>query len=47
MSSFEEALKKVKPSVTADIEKAYEELEDKFKAARAKQMALERPSYFG
>lgn len=47
MSSFEEALKKVKPSVTSDIEKAYEELEDKFKAARAKQMALEKPSYFG
>lgn len=47
MSSFEEALNKVKPSVTADIEKAYEDLEDKFKAARAKQMALERPSYFG
>lgn len=47
MSSFEEALKKVKPSVTVEIEKAYEELEDKFKAARAKQMALEKPSYFG
>lgn len=47
MSSFEEALKKVKPSVTSDIEKAYEDLEDKFKAARAKQMALEKPSYFG
>ncbi|MDO8642887.1 MAG: CDC48 family AAA ATPase [Candidatus Woesearchaeota archaeon] len=47
MASFEEALKKVKPSVTPDIEKAYEELQDKFKAARGKQMIAERPSYFG
>ncbi len=47
MSAFEEALKKVKPSVTSEIEKAYEELEDRFKVARAKQLALERPNYFG
>ncbi len=47
MPHFEGALDKVKPSVTKEIEKAYEELQDKFKAARARQLAMEKPNYFG
>jgi len=47
MSDFKEALKIVRPSVTKDIEKAYESLKDQFKAATAKQMKEESPSYFG
>ncbi len=44
---FDEALRKVSPSVTKDIEKDYAELQDKFKQARAKEMAKEKPEYFG
>ncbi|MBU0629238.1 MAG: CDC48 family AAA ATPase [Nanoarchaeota archaeon] len=44
---FEEALKKVRPSVTADVEKAYEEIGNKFTSARGKQMKEEMPDYFG
>ncbi|MBD3303620.1 CDC48 family AAA ATPase [Candidatus Woesearchaeota archaeon] len=44
---FEEALQKVRPSVTEDIEKAYEELKEQFKAARAKEMQQQKPAYFG
>jgi len=44
---FEEALKKVRPSITKDIEKAYEELREHFSAAKAKQMQQEKPAYFG
>ena len=44
---FDDALKKVSPSVTKEIEKAYEELQDHFKKARAKQMEEEKPSYMG
>jgi transitional endoplasmic reticulum ATPase len=47
MADFKEALKEVRPSVTKDIEKAYEALKDQFKAATAKQMKEESPSYFG
>jgi len=47
MSNFKEALKEVRPSVTKEIEKAYESLKDQFKAATAKQMKEESPSYFG
>jgi len=45
-ADFEEALKKVKPSVTKDIEDMYKNIESTFKQARAKEMA-DRPSYFG
>lgn len=45
--NFEKALDCVKPSVTADISKAYEDLQVHFKQARAKQMKEEKPSYFG
>ena len=44
---FEQALAKVRPSVTRDVEKAYEELQEHFTAARAKQMLDEKPGYMG
>lgn len=47
MNHFNEALKKVRASVTQEIEKSYEELQDKFKSARAKEMQEEKPRYFG
>jgi len=47
MKHFEEAMKKVRPSVTKEIEKSYQDLQDKFKAARAKEMQIEKPVYFG
>lgn len=47
MAHFKEALNVVRPSVTKDIEKAYEELKNQFSAARAKQMKEEKPAYFG
>jgi hypothetical protein len=40
-------LKKVKPSVTEDIEEMYEEMENFFKQARAKEMQENRPRYLG
>lgn len=47
MKDFEDAIRKVGPSVTKEIAKAYESLMDKFKSARAKEMEKEKPSYFG
>ncbi len=47
MKNFEQALKKVKPSITKDIEKAYEDIRGHFKSARAKEMKDEKPSYMG
>jgi len=44
--NFEEALKKVKASVSKQIEKKYEEIEDTFKKKRADEMG-EKPSYLG
>lgn len=44
---FERALEKVRPSVTKDVERAYEELQEHFTAARAKQMLDEKPGYMG
>ena len=44
---FEAARKKVRASDTKDIEKAYKELGDKFRAATGNEMADERPSYYG
>ena len=45
--NFDAALKKVRPSVTKDVEKAYEQLQEHFTAARGKEMKEEKPSYFG
>jgi len=47
LKHFEQALKKVRPSITKEIEKAYESIQDSFKSARAKQMKEERPDYMG
>jgi len=44
---FEQALQKIRPSVTKDVEKAYEELQEHFTATRAKQMLDEKPGYMG
>ncbi|MBI4140158.1 AAA family ATPase [Candidatus Woesearchaeota archaeon] len=44
---FEEALKIVRPSVTPDITKVYEEIEGQFKGALAKQVKENMPNYFG
>ncbi len=44
---FETALKKVRPSVTKEVEEAYEKLKDVFSSARAKEMKNEKPSYMG
>ncbi|MBS3136353.1 AAA family ATPase [Candidatus Woesearchaeota archaeon] len=45
--NFEEAMKKVPPSVSEDIEKAYANLKYSFSSARAKQMKEEKPAYMG
>jgi transitional endoplasmic reticulum ATPase len=47
MKHFEKALKTVTPSVTKDVEDTYKDLQAHFKAAKAKQMKEERPSYMG
>jgi SpoVK/Ycf46/Vps4 family AAA+-type ATPase len=44
---FEEALKKVRPSVNKEIKEAYEGLQDSFKSAHAKQIRDDRPAYMG
>ncbi len=44
---FEKALNKVRPSITKEIEQAYEGIQDSFKTKRAKQMKEEKPSYMG
>ncbi|MBN1793004.1 CDC48 family AAA ATPase [Candidatus Woesearchaeota archaeon] len=47
MKHFEMALEKVKPSSTKEVEEAYAELENSFRAARGKEMKQDRPSYYG
>lgn len=44
---FEQALEKVRPSVTKEVQQTYEELQETLTAARAKQMLNEKPSYMG
>ncbi len=44
---FEKAFDKVSPSITKDVEKAYEDLQQRFRSARAKEMKAELPIYFG
>jgi len=44
---FDKALEKVKPSVTKEIEKAYQNIENFFRSARGKQMQEEKPAYMG
>jgi transitional endoplasmic reticulum ATPase len=43
---FEEALNKVRPSITKDIEESYKGLKEKFTKARAKEMQESKPDYF-
>ncbi len=45
--NFEQALKKVKPSVTKEVEKAYKDLGEVFRSARGREMTDDRPSYYG
>lgn len=45
--NFEEAMDKVKPSSTKEIEETYKELEDKFRKARAEQLKEDKPAYLG
>jgi transitional endoplasmic reticulum ATPase len=45
-SAFEEVLKKVKPSVSDEISKAYKKMEDYFRSAKAQEM-IEKPDYYG
>jgi len=47
LKHFDEAINKIRPSVTKEIEKAYQELGEKFSSAKGKQMKDEMPSYFG
>jgi len=47
MHDFEAALKAVPPSVTSDVEKSYQDLKERFRGARAKEMKQEMPVYFG
>lgn len=44
---FNKALKKVPPSITADIEKSYLALQRQFSKALAKEMETSKPAYFG
>ncbi len=44
---FEEAMKKVRPSVSKDITKVYSDLQNYFKAAKANQLKEEKPRYMG
>ncbi len=45
MADFEKALERVKPSVTKELEEAYENIQETFNKVRTKE--LEKPAYFG
>ena len=47
LKHFEAALDKVRPSVNAEVEKAYEELQKHFRRASAEEMKANKPSYYG
>ena len=44
---FDEALEKVFPSITKEVEDAYKSLKTKFTKAKGEEMRREKPSYFG
>ena len=44
---LEEALKKVNPSITKEIIDAYAELQNKFSQAKARELQINKPNYFG
>ncbi|MFW6220123.1 MAG: CDC48 family AAA ATPase [Nanoarchaeota archaeon] len=47
MKYFDLALKKIPPSGSEEIQKAYSEIKDQFSSARAKELKTEKPNYFG
>jgi transitional endoplasmic reticulum ATPase len=47
MEFFDEALNKVRPSTTKEIEDAYKELEQHFRSAQGARFKEEKPSYYG
>ena len=47
MEHFEEALKKVRPSVSRDVEEMYKTMKEQFTAAKGKEMLNDKPSYYG
>ena len=47
LKHFEGALEKVPPSITKEVDKAYEDLGRQFSAAKGRQMKEEMPNYFG
>ena len=46
MKYFIEALKKVRPSASKDIEKTYEAFNENFRKTRAEEMK-DKPTYYG
>ncbi|MFT4260955.1 MAG: CDC48 family AAA ATPase [Candidatus Woesearchaeota archaeon] len=46
-ADFNDALKKVRPSVTKEVEQAYKDLEKHFRSATGQRMKDEKPSYYG
>lgn len=44
---FDQAFKMVKPSVSAEIEKTYEQIQDQFRMARSKEVQESAANYFG
>ncbi|MFH1589364.1 MAG: CDC48 family AAA ATPase [archaeon] len=47
MKYFEDALNKVRPSITKEIEESYIQLKDKFTSARGKSLQEDKPAYYG
>ena len=47
MANFEEALKKVRPSVTNEVVETYKEVQKHFRSAQAEEMAKDKPVYYG
>ncbi|MBN1377429.1 CDC48 family AAA ATPase [Candidatus Woesearchaeota archaeon] len=47
LKHFQEAMKKVRPSVTKEIEESYKRIKDHFTQAKAKEMKEKMPNYFG
>ena len=47
MNAFDQALEKVKPSASKEIQEAYAALQEKFSSARAEQFKEDKPAYYG
>ncbi|MCB9361966.1 CDC48 family AAA ATPase [Candidatus Woesearchaeota archaeon] len=47
VSHFEKAIKKVRPSITKEIEESYESMQNFFSSAQGRKLANEKPAYFG